>query len=387
MRWLLILFCSLSALACQSSTTVRRAKKEVFVEPPGEGDSPLTLWPFAPEDEERAFEVIRSLREGRTEGRRKLAILIDQWKPPAKRRDGTVAPISTVVVIDDSEHPNGLPDVLYFPGREDARVESGVYVGHSVYKRDDWNPSSDLSHHLRFLVVNREPFGLRLPVSSIQLGVKASDEEEGTLGGGFTLLAAANERGEAIRSLYVEPGGSAVIHVFYRARRIGRSLHLRWLVEEGQAPVGKGLGVSDEAEADGSEGELEPDPDDPEAGEGEAGEGGPDDPGAAPGEGAEPAPDLPLQPEPERSADGRGGLLPPEPLPGQLGPAGESRAAGPPEEEDERRWKFYAVLKRRYVIEEGIVTSLEQRVADEEPLPEPADGDYTEPRVTPLAPR
>lgn len=350
--------------------------KEVFVEPARLGTSPLTEWPFSPEDEERAYEVIRSLDEGRTEGRRKLAIIIDQWKPPARRPDGTIAPISTVVVLDDSDYPDGLPDILYFPAREDIRTGSGVYVGHSVYKRDAWRPGSDLSHHLRFLVVNREPFGLRLPVSEIELGVTVSDDEEATIGGGFSLLAAANERGEAIRTLYVEPGGTAMIHVFYRARRLGRNLHLRWLVEEGEPPVGQGLGVSDEADADGSEGELEPDPEAEDPSEAEPG--------------PEPQPEPPLKPEPEGPADGGGGgELPPEPAPGELPPEGqESRAAGPPEDaEQENRWKFYAVLTRRYVISEGIVTPLEQRVAAEEPLPEPADGDYTEPRVTPLTPR
>jgi hypothetical protein len=347
--------------------------KEVFVEPARLGTSPLSEWPFAPEDEERTYEAIRSLDEGRTEGRRKLAIMIDQWKPPARRPDGTIAPISTVVVIDESGYPNGLPDVLYFPAREDIRTGSGVYIGHSVYKRDAWQPNSDLSHHLRFLVVNREPFGLRLPVNEIELGVTASDDDKATLGSGFTLLAAANERGEAIRTLYVEPGGTGLIHVFYRARRLGRNLHLRWLIEEGQPPVGKGLGVSDEEEADGSEGELEPEPE-PE-------------PAKAPP--AEPGPEPPLRPEPEAPADGGEGQLPPEPAPGELPPEGdESRAAGPPEDQEQRRrWKFYAVLTRRYVISEGIVTPLEQRVAAEEPLPEPADGDYTEPRVTPLTPR
>jgi len=372
-RLFLILLCSLSALACRAPIAPKRAMKEVFVEPARLGTSPLTEWPFTPEDEERAYEAVRSLDEGRTEGRRKLAIMLDQWKPPARRPDGTIAPISTVVVIDDSGYPDGLPDVLYFPTREDIRSGSAVYVGHSVYKRDAWRPGSDLSHHLRFLVVNREAFGLRLPVGSIELGVTVSGDEDATIGGGFTLLAAANERGEAIRTLYVEPGGRALIHVFYRARRLGRNLHLRWLLEEGEPPVGKGLGVSDEAEADGSEGELEPAPEEADA------------PALTPE--LEPAPAL--KPEPEAPPDGGEGELPPEPAPGELPPEGEeARAAGPPEDdENERRWKFYAVLTRRYVITEGIVTSLEQRVAAEEPLPEPADGDYTEPRVTPLTPR
>lgn len=373
MRWIALVLCSLSVMACRASNAPTRAMKEVFVEPQSAGLTPLTDWPFTPEDEERCYEAARSLSEGRTESQRKLAMLIDQWVPPKRQADGSIAPLSTVVVINRDDYPEGLPDLLFFPARDDVRSGSAVYVGHSVYRRDPWRPGSDLSHHLRFLVVNRESFGLRLPVSGIELGVTASaDTERANLGGDFSLVAAANARGEAIRTLYVEPGGRALIHVFYRSRRLGRAIHLRWLVEEGEAPVGAGLGVVDESGSDGSEGELAPDP------------------------AAEPAkePDLGpvLRPEPERPADGGGGELAPEGAPRQGGEAeeggGPARPAGPPlEEEPEHRWKFYAVLQRRYVIAEGVVTPLEQRVAAGEPLPEPANGDYTEPRVTPLAPR
>ena len=44
------------------------------------------------------------------------------------------------------------------------------------------------------------------------------------------------ERGELSKTLYVEPGGRGLIHVFFRATTLGQALHLRWTIEEGEPP-------------------------------------------------------------------------------------------------------------------------------------------------------
>ena len=354
MRRLLLVSLASLTLACAGPAGPRVGTKEIYVEPYLVDTASVTAWPLAVEAEEGCYTALRSLATGRFEGQRKLAILVDQWNPPRAAPGEGVAAIPSEVVIDSSVFPNGVPDTLFYPGSNELQQASLVYVGHAVFRGNPWSDSGSLTHHLRFFVVNREPTPIRLEAKDVALAL-AANEDAAIRASRFAFLTAANHRGEAVRALTVASGESGLLHVFFKASSKDRSLHLRWQLREAEfAAIGQGLGLDEDA---------------------------PTAPVAPPGPG-------PSEPGAGSSQAAPGALPPPtRPLPGHLD-GGPDAPSGPPlDAERLKSWKFHAVLVRRYVLREGVISRLEQRAANEEPLPEPVEGDYTEPRVTPLAPR
>lgn len=334
---------TLALAACAGPTGSSTGLKEVYIEPYQSDTAPLSRWPLSVDDEERCYGSLRSLATGRLDAQRKLAILVDQWD--AQRPPGGVAAIPSQIHIDATVFSNGVPDTLFYPTQDEQRKDSAVYVGHSVFRGDAWSSRGPLTHHLRFLIVNCERAPLRLDAKRVALALSANEEEAVQLSD-LTFLAAANERGEAVRGLIVAPGDSGLLHVFFQAGAAGRSLQLSWELQEARfAAVGEGLGLSQEEE------------------------------GAAP---AEPRGALSDERETPLAE------APQWPPPASPLPAGAAAWGG---DAPLRSWRFRAILARRYVLEKGKITLLEQRVANEEPLPEPVSAEYTEPRVTPLAPR
>jgi hypothetical protein len=258
---------------------------------------PLSDYPFDPLQEQRTYVTLRSLGEGREPARRRLASLLDQ--DPLPPEEGGVAPILSRVEIDASDYPQGFPDILYVPAKPEENSATVCYVGHSVYVRETFRSGTDLAHHFRLLLINRESVALQIRADELRLNLAGSGSSEGAVkGSGYDLLAMANDRGEAIQALTVPPGERALAHAFFGVRKLTRQVHLRWQVEELRAP---------------SEG-----------------------PGA-----------LDLR--------------------------------------ERHQWPFQVRLVRRYLIDEGVITSLERTVGRGNELPEATDpGYYPEPRVAPV---
>lgn len=285
MRCSLLIPCLLALAGCSPPVEPIVGLKEVWVERL-DGQSQLVMpFPLSPQAEEQVYVGLRSLGEGREESQRKRSALL---------AGSGVAPVGSEVPPEEGEVSQS-PEMLLVPNRAgDLRTSSAVYVGHSVFKVGAGN---GMIHHLRFYVISREPRTLRIPAGAINLRIAASGvDEEDVLASGADRLAFANRKGERSGALIVPPNEVGLCHVFFRARRLGRSLLLSFSAEE-IVPI------------------------------------------EGPGSGGEP-----------------------------------------------EVWNFQVRLSRRYVISEGEITVLEQKVARDFELPPESEdpNDYPEPRVAPV---
>jgi len=207
----------------------------MWVERP-DGKSQLVMpFPLSPQAEEQVYVALRSLGEGREEAQRKRTSL----------QQGTgVAPVGSELPAEEGE-VSKQPEMLVVPGRAgDLRTSSAIYVGHSVFKAGAGN---GMIHHIRFYLISREPKTLRIPAGSVSLRIAASGvEEQEVVASGAERLAFANGEGERSGALVVLPNEVGFCHVFFRARRLGRSLLLSFSAEEIVPVEGPGAGSEPE---------------------------------------------------------------------------------------------------------------------------------------------
>lgn len=196
--------------------------KEVFVEPFREPEYELARlgrlvpFPLAPSEQPRAFSFARAFEGEDERFLRTQMILAGTQDEESSVDDPTKRP--------DLKKLEKPPTSLVLPERVDVRTGSACYLGHCAFLD---RTGTQVIHHVRLLVVNRERARVNVPVSSFAVLFDSSDGK-GPMP--LSFVVATTDRAVKIpSSMEVPPGEERTAHFFYVERsRISSVLSVRW---------------------------------------------------------------------------------------------------------------------------------------------------------------
>jgi hypothetical protein len=196
--------------------------KEVYVEPFREAEYELARlgrlvpFPLAPSEQPRAYSFARAFDGEDERSIRTQMILAGTQDESADIDDPKKRPD-----LKKIERP---PTSLILPERIDVRTGSACYLGHSAFLD---RAGTQVIHHVRLHVANRERARVDIPVSSF---VVLFDSNDGAAPSPLAFIAATTDRAVKIpTTMDVPPGEERVAHFFYAERtRISPILSVRW---------------------------------------------------------------------------------------------------------------------------------------------------------------